>query len=189
MAMMFTLATSAREWLRDKAHYTAAGDVEDQAARRAAAEAEEEARRLAVRLAGTPVTAETYAAWWARFSAERQLEEASLEAAADPDKGKRLSGKRYFETRGDKALEEEDEEEDEGDEVEDAIVAGDQGDSDDSDDSDFDPNVLGCARDVVVQHAERRALAMLRLTRACCCCCRSDDDEDAFLESYTSGGK
>ena len=150
MAMMFTLATSAREWLRDKAHYTAAGDVEDQAARRAAAEAEEEARRLAVRLAGTPVTAETYAAWWARFSAERQLEEASLEAAADPDKGKRLSGKRYFETRGDKALEEEDEEEDEGDEVEDAIVAGDQGDSDDSDDSDFDPNVLGCARDVVV---------------------------------------
>ena len=142
MAMMFTLATFAREWLRDKAHYTAAGDVEDAAARRAAAEAEEEARRMAIRLAGTPVTAETYAAWWATFSAERQLEMASLEAATDPDKAKRLTGKRYFETRGDKAGEEDEEDDEEGDEAEDAALQG-EGYTDDSDE-DFDPDDIGC---------------------------------------------
>ena len=141
MAMMFTLATFAREWLRDKAHYTAAGDVEDAAARRAAAEAEEEARRMAIRLAGTPVTAETYAAWWATFSAERQMEMASLEAATDPDKAKRLTGRRYFETRGDKAGEEDEEEGEEGDEVEDAAL---QGEGSDDSDEDFDPNDIGC---------------------------------------------
>jgi hypothetical protein len=155
MAMMFTLATFAREWLRDKAHYTAAGDVEDAAARRAAAEAEEEARRMAVRLAGTPVTAETYAAWWATFSAERQLEMASLEAATDPDKAKRLTGRRYFETRGDKAGEEDEEEEEEGDEIEDARI-----DDSDESDEDFDPNDIGCG-----SNAQRRACVMVRLTR------------------------
>ena len=70
MAMIFTLSTAAREWLREKAAADAPPSEEALAAARAAAEYAEEARREAERAAGTPVTAETYAAWWARFSAE-----------------------------------------------------------------------------------------------------------------------
>jgi hypothetical protein len=156
MAMMFTLATYAREWLRDKAHFVAPCDMEDQAARRAAAEAAEEARRLAARAAGTPVTAETYAAWWSRYSAEQKLAQATIEAA-DPAAPKRLTGFRYFETRGDKAGDEdeepEDEEEDEGEAG--AVFRGSQEDSESDDVSDFDPSrVLG------------------------------SDDEEEFLEQY-----
>jgi hypothetical protein len=142
MAMMFTLATYAREWLRDKAHFVAPCDMEDQAARRAAAEAAEEARRLAARAAGTPVTAETYAAWWSRYRAEQKLAQATIEAA-DPAAPKRLTGFRYFETRGDKAGDEDEEPEDEEEEEESeagAVFRGAQEDSESDDDSDFDPS-------------------------------------------------
>lgn len=70
MAQLFTLSTFAREWLREKAHIEAPLDEAAQRAARLRAEEAEEARREAERAAGTPVTPETYAEWWRRFSAE-----------------------------------------------------------------------------------------------------------------------
>ncbi len=74
MAMVFTLSTFAREWLREKAQIEEPLDEAALAEARRREEDAEEARREAARAAGTPVTAETYAAWWERFSAEQGLE-------------------------------------------------------------------------------------------------------------------
>ena len=74
MAMVFTLSTFAREWLREKAHIEAPQDEAALADARRREEEAEEARREAARAAGTPVTPETYAAWWERFSAEQGAE-------------------------------------------------------------------------------------------------------------------
>ena len=142
MAMVFTLSTFAREWLREKAKIEEPLDEAAIVAARLREEEAEEARREAERAAGTPVTAETYAAWWERFSAEMAASSgASDPSAADKAKG-RLTGRRYFETRGE-AVEEEAEGEasDEGEEEE-----GDDDDEDD-DEEEWDPDALGSSDD------------------------------------------
>jgi hypothetical protein len=99
MAHIFTLHASAREWLRERAHFVGSGDIETEAARRSAEEAAREERVLAARAAGTPVTKESYEAWAARFAAETAPKGPS---EAELEKAKRLTGKRWFEARKDK---------------------------------------------------------------------------------------
>jgi hypothetical protein len=149
MAMLFTLSTSAREWLREKANIEAPLDEAAQAAERARLEYEEEARREAERAAGTPVTPESYAEWWARFSAETAGSgaDAAGSAPAAGDKPKRLTGRRYFETRGEAAAAAEDEAEGEvpPEEEEDSEEgSNDDEDEDEEDDDEWDPDALGC---------------------------------------------
>lgn len=143
MAMVFTLSTFAREWLREKAKIEEPLDEAAIVAARLREEEAEEARREAERAAGTPVTAETYAAWWERFSAESAASlGASDPSAADKAKGK-LTGRRYFETRGEAVEEEvEGEASDEGEEGEEV----DDGDEDD-DEEEWDPDALGSSDD------------------------------------------
>jgi hypothetical protein len=177
MAMIFTLSSFSREWLREKAHIEAPPDELALALAKARREEAEEARREAERAAGTPVTEESYNAWWERFSAETAVAEVAqcvarcalrccavcalihlalhsyFAHACTPltrhcvrarrvDKGKRLTGRRFFETRGEAAAASEDEaegelpleeEEDEEDEEE-----------EETDDEDWDPDALGC---------------------------------------------
>ncbi len=75
MAMIFTLSSFSREWLREKAHIEAPPDELALALAKARREEAEEARREAERAAGTPVTEESYNAWWERFSAETAVAE------------------------------------------------------------------------------------------------------------------
>jgi hypothetical protein len=128
-------------------------DEAAQAAERARLEYEEEARREAERAAGTPVTPESYAAWWARFSAETGGGGADVAAApsgahAAGDKPKRLTGRRFFETRGEAAAASEDEAEGEVPPEEEEEEGGSEGGSDEEDEEDdddeWDPDALGC---------------------------------------------
>ena len=139
MAMLFTLATSAREWLRGKAHFVSPCDQVDPAVAKAQAEEEEEARKAAARLAGTPVTPESYAAWWARFQAEVVPQQ---ELQADAERARRLTGRRFFELRAEKGRGEGDEEEEELEEGSDE----EEQEQEQNDDEDFDPDAVGCAR-------------------------------------------
>ena len=92
MAMVFTLSTAAREWLRQRAHLELPADEDAVAEAARRAEEAAEAAREAERAAGTPVTAETYAAWWAAFSAEHAVAEVAVTAS------KRMTGKSYFDS-------------------------------------------------------------------------------------------
>lgn len=137
MAMVFTLSTFAREWLREKAKIEEPLDEAAEAEARRREEEAEEARREAERAAGTPVTAETYAAWWERFSAETggvAGAEAAAAAAGDKSAKARLTGRRYFETRGEAAEGEADGSEASGEEVEEAK---------EDDDDEWNPEDLG----------------------------------------------
>ena len=137
MAMVFTLSTFAREWLREKAKIEEPVDEAEIAAARRREEEAEEARREAERAAGTPVTAETYAAWWERFSAETGA--SGADAAAGGDKGKpRLTGRRYFETRGEAA-------EGEADGSDEEVEEGEEEEEDD--DNEWNPDDLGSSDD------------------------------------------
>ena len=135
MAMVFTLSTFAREWLREKAKIEEPLDEAALAEARRREEEAEEARREAERAAGTPVTAETYAAWWERFSAETAGGAGAEAAAGDKAKG-RLTGKRYFETRGEAAEGEAD-----GSEASDSGEEGEEGEE--GDDDEWNPDDLG----------------------------------------------
>ena len=142
MAMVFTLSTFAREWLREKAKIEEPLDEAAIVAARLREEEAEEARREAERAAGTPVTAETYAAWWERFSAETGGGAGADAAAGEKAKG-RLTGRRYFETRGEAA-----EGEDEGSEASASDEEGDEDeDDDDDDDGEWNPDDLGSSDD------------------------------------------
>jgi hypothetical protein len=151
MAMVFTLSTFAREWLREKASVDAPPDELELAAARARAEEAEEARREAERAAGTPVTPETFNAWWERFSAEQR---AAGGAVVEVEKSKRPTGRRFFETRGEAALggsEDEAEGEPPAEEGEEGASDGssddDEEDEEDEEDDDdeWDPDAVGCA--------------------------------------------
>eukprot|EP00898_Chlorokybus_atmophyticus_P004040 jgi/Chlat1/4637/Chrsp3S05595 len=125
MAMVFSLVSLAKDWLREKFNPERLDEV-DAAARAAELEAQklEEARRH-----GTQVTPETFASWSTRFEAEAALERAKL-ATGSAVKGKVTTGRKWFETNKGAALagEEElddDEEEfnpDDFDEEEDAML-------------------------------------------------------------------
>ncbi|MED6162105.1 hypothetical protein PIB30_067203 [Stylosanthes scabra] len=111
MAMIYTLVTSAKEWLAERFQDTEALE----------AEAEEAAKDDVVIPHGEPVTLETFLAWRERFEAELALERAKLmpESALAVPKEKKLSGRQWFESGRAKgaaaAINEESEEEDEED--------------------------------------------------------------------------
>mmetsp|Transcript_1962 Transcript_1962/g.3967 ORF Transcript_1962/g.3967 Transcript_1962/m.3967 type:complete len:275 (-) Transcript_1962:392-1216(-) len=99
MAMMYTLAQSAKEQLRA----IVCGEVDNSNTvnedGKTAAQEEEERRKEAARKAGTPVTKETWTAWFERFQAERLLEKAKLSTTTDIRKQSRPSGRNFFEHR------------------------------------------------------------------------------------------
>eukprot|EP00897_Mesotaenium_endlicherianum_P007976 jgi/Mesen1/7206/ME000371S06299 len=130
MAMMYTLASSAKEWLRE--HY---GQVED------GDEEEEEVevvKEEVVEAHGLPVNVDTFLEWRDSYEAELALEQAKLmpEAALVAGKEKRMTGRQWFESGahlqkgpGRAGVMVDDEEEDEEEEI---------GFDDDFDDEDLD---------------------------------------------------
>lgn len=114
MAMMFTLANAAKDWLREHANLDV-GEMEDDAARKKKELAEEERLAKARRAAGIEVTKETFEDWHTRFEAERALAKAlAPDAAERAERAKRMTGRAYFEKRRGEAVEAEleDDEED-----------------------------------------------------------------------------
>ncbi|KAJ7963143.1 RWD domain-containing protein 1 [Quillaja saponaria] len=91
MAMIYTLFTSAKEWLSDQF-----GQDDDTVN----AEAEEAAKDDIVVPHGEPVTVDTFLAWRERFEAELALERAKLmpESALAAPKEKKLTGRQWFES-------------------------------------------------------------------------------------------
>jgi hypothetical protein len=163
MAMVYQVVTAAQEWLAARLQQRAGPDPE---AERRREEAEEEARHAALRAHGTPVTAESFAAWRKRFEAE-----AAAAAAAGDGKGGggggdgregRLTGKAWFLKQvaaGEVVSGSEEEEGEEGDyepeeEDEARARAAEVGDDEDGDDSDYEESSEG------------------------------EDDDDEMLESY-----
>lgn len=111
MAMIYTLVTSAKEWLSDQFCQDSVGE---------STEAEEAAKDDVVVPHGEPVTVETFLAWRERFEAELALERAKLmpESALTAPKEKKLTGRQWFESgraKGAAAVTEESDGEDEED--------------------------------------------------------------------------
>ncbi|XAR49960.1 hypothetical protein NMG60_11004149 [Bertholletia excelsa] len=91
MAMVYTLVTSAKEWLSEKfAQETGEENAED----------EESAKDDIIVPHGEPVTVDTFLAWRERFEAELALERAKLmpESALSAPKEKKLTGRQWFES-------------------------------------------------------------------------------------------
>ncbi|KAK7255534.1 hypothetical protein RIF29_28947 [Crotalaria pallida] len=108
MAMIYTLVTSAKEWLTDRFSEDNDGT----------ADAEEAAKDDIVVPHGEPVTVDTFLAWRDRFEAELALERAKLmpESVLAAPKEKKLTGRQWFESgraKGASAVAEEPDEEDE----------------------------------------------------------------------------
>ncbi|WJZ94410.1 hypothetical protein VitviT2T_013274 [Vitis vinifera] len=91
MAMVYTLVTSAQEWLSERFGQDA--NVEN-------SEEEETEKDDIIVPHGEPVTVETFLAWRERFEAELALERAKLmpESALTAPKEKKLSGRQWFES-------------------------------------------------------------------------------------------
>jgi hypothetical protein len=97
MAMIFDLVTEAKEWMRGRAGVVdVVEETPEMLQRRLEEEAEE--RLKAMRAVGTPVTAESFEAWTARFEAETGV--AASAAAAARERAGRMTGRRYFEEKG-----------------------------------------------------------------------------------------
>ncbi|KAK9804167.1 hypothetical protein WJX73_007930 [Symbiochloris irregularis] len=82
MGMIYAMVSAAQEWIRDLAHAQAGPQELDPAAAKRQAAEEEEKTLAEIRAHGTPVTADTFAAWKARWDTEAALSEAKLEADA-----------------------------------------------------------------------------------------------------------
>lgn len=91
MAMVYTLVTSAKEWMSER--FRQDGDGEGAAD-------DESAKDEVIVPHGEPVTVETFLAWRERFEAELALERAKLmpESALKEPKEKRLTGRQWFES-------------------------------------------------------------------------------------------
>ncbi|CAH8311655.1 unnamed protein product [Eruca vesicaria subsp. sativa] len=91
MAMMYTLVSSAKDWLSE--HYG-----KDDGADYAEEEASKEDEVIIPH--GEPVTLETFVAWRERYEAELALERAKLmpESALSAPKEKKLTGRQWFES-------------------------------------------------------------------------------------------
>jgi len=99
MSMMFSLAQSAKELLRAIVCGTD-DNMEEEAAQKLSKKEEAElAHKRALREQGTPVTAESWNAWFDRFSAEIALEKAKMATNIEISKKNRMSGKAYFENK------------------------------------------------------------------------------------------
>ncbi|EEF46303.1 RWD domain-containing protein 1 [Ricinus communis] len=109
MAMVYTLVTSAKEWLSEKYGQDASNEtIED----------EEAAKDEVIVPHGEPVTIDTFLAWRERFEAELALERAKLmpESVLTAPKEKKISGRQWFESgraKGAATVNEESDEEDE----------------------------------------------------------------------------
>ncbi|KAL2493181.1 Ubiquitin-conjugating enzyme family protein [Abeliophyllum distichum] len=92
MAMVYTLVTSAKEWLSEK---FAQDDTEN-------AEEDPAVKDDIIIPHGEPVTVETFTAWRDRFEAELALERAKLmpDSALAAPKEKKLTGRQWFESKG-----------------------------------------------------------------------------------------
>ncbi|KAJ0008296.1 hypothetical protein Pint_28883 [Pistacia integerrima] len=91
MAMVYTLVTSAKEWLSERYSQDTSNDNAG----------EEEVEKEDVIIPhGEPVTIETFLAWRERFEAELALERAKLmpEAALTAPKEKKMTGRQWFES-------------------------------------------------------------------------------------------
>lgn len=91
MAMVYTLVTSAKEWLSER--YSQDAGIDNTG--------EEEVEKDEVIVPhGEPVTVETFLAWRERFEAELALERAKLmpESALTAPKEKKLTGRQWFES-------------------------------------------------------------------------------------------
>ncbi|KAB2081547.1 hypothetical protein ES319_A05G139900v1 [Gossypium barbadense] len=90
MAMIYTLVSSAKEWLSERYGQDACPDN---------AEEEEAAKDEVIVPHGEPVTVDTFSAWRERFEAELALERAKLipESALTAPKEKKLIGRQWFE--------------------------------------------------------------------------------------------
>ncbi|KAL6585119.1 hypothetical protein OROMI_004408 [Orobanche minor] len=91
MAMVYTLVTSAKEWLSER-FARDAGDEDD---------GENEAAKDEIIIPhGEAVTVETFLAWRERFEAELALERAKLmpDSALTAPKDKKLTGRQWFES-------------------------------------------------------------------------------------------
>ncbi|GMI73046.1 hypothetical protein like AT1G51730 [Hibiscus trionum] len=111
MAMIYTLVTSAKEWLSERYGQDADADF---------GEEEESIKDEVIIPHGEPVTVDTFLAWRERFEAELALERAKLmpESALTAPKEKRLTGRQWFESgratvKGAAHVNEESDEEDE----------------------------------------------------------------------------
>ncbi|KAJ4850043.1 hypothetical protein Tsubulata_037743 [Turnera subulata] len=91
MAMIYTLVTSAQDWLSEKYGQ----DANDESGLD-----EEVAKDEVIIPHGEPVTVETFLAWRERFEAELALERAKLmpESALTAPKEKKLTGRQWFES-------------------------------------------------------------------------------------------
>ncbi|XP_010262224.1 PREDICTED: RWD domain-containing protein 1 isoform X2 [Nelumbo nucifera] len=91
MAMIYTLVTSAKEWL---------GERFGQDAGVSETEEEDTAKDDIIVPHGEPVTVDTFLAWRERFEAELALERAKLmpESALTAPKEKKLTGRQWFES-------------------------------------------------------------------------------------------
>nr|KJB18561.1 hypothetical protein B456_003G060200 [Gossypium raimondii] len=113
MAMIYTLVTSAKDWLSER--YGQDADADN-------VEEEESTKDEVIIPHGEPVTVDTFLAWRERFEAELALERAKLmpESALTAPKEKKLSGRQWFESgrataKGAARVNEESDEEDEED--------------------------------------------------------------------------
>uniref|UniRef100_A0A5B7AF91 Putative RWD domain-containing protein 1 isoform X2 n=1 Tax=Davidia involucrata TaxID=16924 RepID=A0A5B7AF91_DAVIN len=91
MAMVYTLVTSAKEWLCERFAQDAGIENTNE---------EETAKDDIIIPHGEPVTVDTFLAWRERFEAELALERAKLmpESALTAPKEKRLTGRQWFES-------------------------------------------------------------------------------------------
>lgn len=90
MAMVYTLVTSAKEWLCERFAQDGEADAEE----------EDAAKDEVIVPHGEPVTVESFLAWRERFEAELALERAKLmpESALSVTKEKKLKGRQWFES-------------------------------------------------------------------------------------------
>ncbi|KAJ6814618.1 RWD domain-containing protein 1 [Iris pallida] len=131
MAMVYTLVTSAKEWLSEKFGQE---DAEEDSE-----EADKEKDDIIIPH-GEPVTVETFLAWRERFEAELALERAKLmpESALTAPKEKKLSGRQWFES-GRAA-------------VKSAAAAADGSEEEEEEDVDFDDDDFEDDEDDMLEH-------------------------------------
>ena len=99
-AMIFDLAQTCKEWMRARVGETDFVDEETEDELKARLEAEAEERLRQMRLVGTPVTEENFKAWQKAYMEEMGE---TLRAEREREDGK-ITGRRYFETRSAKEL-------------------------------------------------------------------------------------
>jgi hypothetical protein len=130
MSMMFTLATSSKEWLREKYGQEACGTDEG--------DEDAVAKEEVIEPHGEAVTVDSFLAWRERFEAEMALEQAKLmpESALVASREKRLTGRQWFEMKAGKMIPEDVDEEDE-DEDKDLDFDEDFDDDEDIDEDDM----------------------------------------------------